>query len=62
MKLSEKRGKSVIDYLVSKGVNASRVNAQAFGETQLVNKCADGVRCTKDEHAANRRTETIVIE
>ncbi|NEW83686.1 MAG: OmpA family protein [Mariniphaga sp.] len=62
MKLSEKRGKSVIDYLVSKGISASRVNAQAFGETQPVNKCVDGVPCTKAEYAANRRTETIVIE
>jgi outer membrane protein OmpA-like peptidoglycan-associated protein len=62
MKLSEKRGKSVIDYLVSKGVSASRVNAQAFGESQPVNKCKDGVPCTKAEYALNRRTETIVIE
>ena len=62
MKLSEKRGKSVIDYLVSKGISTSRINAQAFGETQLVNKCKDGVPCTKAEHALNRRTETIIIE
>ena len=62
MKLSERRGKSVIDYLVSKGVNISRINAQAFGETQLVNKCKDGVPCTEAEHALNRRTETVVIE
>jgi len=62
MKLSEKRGKSVIDYLVSKGVSTSRINAQAFGETQPVNKCVDGVPCTKAEYALNRRTETIVIE
>ncbi len=62
MKLSEKRGKSVIDYLVSKGISSSRINAQAFGETQPVNKCVDGVPCTKAEYAANRRTETIVIE
>ncbi len=62
MKLSEKRGKSVLDYLSAKGISASRVNAQAFGETQLVNKCADGVKCTEADHAVNRRTETLVIE
>ncbi len=62
MKLSEKRGKSVIDFLVSKGISASRVNAAAFGESRLVNKCADGVTCSGTEHAFNRRTETIVIE
>ena len=62
MKLSEKRGKSVIDYLTSKGINLSRIQAQAFGETQPVNKCVDGVACTNAEHAQNRRTETIIIE
>ena len=62
MKLSERRGKSVIDYLVSKGINSNRINAQAFGETQLVNKCKDGVPCTEAEHALNRRTETVIIE
>jgi outer membrane protein OmpA-like peptidoglycan-associated protein len=62
MKLSEKRGKSVIDYLAGKGVNPTRINAQAFGETQLVNKCAENVPCTSAEHALNRRTESIVIE
>ncbi len=62
MKLSEKRGKSVLDYLTAKGISASRINAQAFGETQLVNKCKDGVKCTEAEHQLNRRTETLVIE
>jgi outer membrane protein OmpA-like peptidoglycan-associated protein len=62
MKLSEKRGKSVLDYLTAKGISSSRINAQAFGETQLVNKCKDGVRCKEAEHALNRRTETLVIE
>jgi outer membrane protein OmpA-like peptidoglycan-associated protein len=62
MKLSEKRGKSVLDYMSAKGISASRVNAQAFGETQLVNKCKDGVKCTEAEHALNRRTETLVLE
>lgn len=62
MKLSEKRGKAVIDYLVSKGVSASRINAQAFGETQPVNKCVDGVPCTKAEHALNRRTVSTITE
>ncbi len=62
MKLSEKRGKSVLDYLNAKGISTSRISAQAFGETQLTNKCKDGVRCSEAEHQANRRTETLVIE
>jgi outer membrane protein OmpA-like peptidoglycan-associated protein/opacity protein-like surface antigen len=62
MKLSEKRGKSVLDYLTAKGISASRINAQAFGESQPVNKCVDGVKCTEAEYQLNRRTETLVIE
>ena len=62
MKLSEKRSKSVIDYLVSKGISTSRIYAQAFGEIQPVNKCVDGVKCTEAEYALNRRTAIIVIE
>lgn len=57
MTLSEKRGKSVRDYLVSKGISGSRIHTTSFGETQLLNKCADGVPCTKAEHAVNRRSE-----
>jgi outer membrane protein OmpA-like peptidoglycan-associated protein len=62
MKLSEKRGKSVIDYLVGKGVSVSRIHAQAFGESNPVNKCVDGVPCTKAEYALNRRTISTVTE
>jgi outer membrane protein OmpA-like peptidoglycan-associated protein len=62
MKLSEKRGKAVIDYMISKGVSASRIHAQAFGETQPVNKCVDGVPCTKAEYALNRRTVSTITE
>lgn len=62
MKLSEKRGKSVIDYMMSKGVSASRIHAQAFGESNPVNKCVDGVPCTKAEYALNRRTISTVTE
>ena len=61
MVLSEKRGKAVSDYLITKGISASRIKSLAFGETQLTNKCADGVPCTKAEHAANRRSEATIV-
>jgi len=61
MTLSEKRGKSVKDYLIGKGISASRIKVTAMGETQLTNKCADGVPCTKAEHAANRRAEAKIV-
>ena len=61
LKLSEKRGKSVADYLIKKGINSSRIKSFALGETQLVNKCKDGVKCTPAEHAANRRSECTLV-
>jgi outer membrane protein OmpA-like peptidoglycan-associated protein len=60
--LSEKRGKTVVDYLVKKGIDFSRVNVLALGKSQPVNKCAQGTNCSKAEYAQNRRTETIITE
>lgn len=60
MILSEKRAQSTKDWLVKKGINGNRLTAKGFGETQLVNKCADGVKCTEQEHQQNRRSEFII--
>ncbi|MEI6139453.1 MAG: OmpA family protein [Mariniphaga sp.] len=62
MKLSGKRGQSVIDYLVSIGINASRLHNRPVGESQPANKCVDGVKCTEEEHSLNRRTEILIVE
>lgn len=61
MRLSKKRNQSCIDYLVSKGVNKNRVIGKWFGESMLLNKCADDIECTEEEHMINRRTEVIVV-
>jgi len=61
MELSERRAQSVTNYLISRGINSSRLVARGFGETRLVNRCANGVACTEKEHQANRRTEFRVI-
>lgn len=60
--LSEKRAKSAVDYLISKGIEAARLKAKGYGETKLLNKCADGVTCTDEEHQMNRRTEIKVLK
>lgn len=60
--LSEKRAKSAVDYLISKGIEASRLKAKGYGETKLLNKCDDGVTCTDEEHQMNRRTEIKVLK
>ncbi len=59
--LSERRAKSVADYLIANGVNASLLVANGYGENKLKNRCADGVSCTEREHASNRRTEFRLI-
>jgi len=60
MVLSEKRAQSTKNWLVQKGIDGNRLNAKGFGETQLVNKCADGVKCTEQQHQQNRRSEFII--
>jgi outer membrane protein OmpA-like peptidoglycan-associated protein/tetratricopeptide (TPR) repeat protein len=60
MILSEKRAQSTKDWLIKKGIESTRLTAKGYGETMLVNKCADGVKCTEKQHQQNRRSEFIV--
>jgi outer membrane protein OmpA-like peptidoglycan-associated protein len=63
MDLSNRRAKSTYDYIISKGINSERITKyEGFGESQLVNKCSNGVKCTEAEHQLNRRTEFIIIK
>jgi outer membrane protein OmpA-like peptidoglycan-associated protein len=59
--LSEKRAKSAVDYLISQGVAKERMVSKGYGETVLLNQCDDGVKCTDEQHAVNRRTEFKVL-
>ncbi|BAV08691.1 Outer membrane protein OmpA [Filimonas lacunae] len=60
--LSQNRAKSAVQYLISKGVAASRLIAAGYGETRLTNRCANGVKCTSKEHQMNRRTEVKILK
>lgn len=59
--LSQRRAESVVNYLVAKGISKARLVANGYGETQLRNRCADGVECSEQEHQENRRTDFRVI-
>jgi len=58
--LSDKRAKSTLNWFIKNGIAPERLTARGFGETQLLNKCSDGVKCTEEEHQVNRRSEFII--
>lgn len=63
LKLSDNRAKSTRDYIISQGIDASRIeSAIGYGESRLINKCKNGVKCTEEEHLLNRRSDFIIIQ
>ena len=62
MKLSDSRAKSTRDYITSRGIDANRIqSAIGYGESQLLNKCANRVKCIEKEHQLNRRSYFYII-
>lgn len=59
LNLSEARAQSMIAYVISKGVEASRVTGKGFGETNLRYDCTKEKGCTEYEHKQNKRNEFI---
>lgn len=57
-RLSQRRAESAVRYLVSRGIDADRLTARGYGETELIvaNAKSDA------EHQINRRTEFKVVE
>lgn len=60
-KLSERRAQSTVAWFVRKGISPERISGKGYGETQLINQCADGVKCSEEEHQLNRRSEFIIL-
>lgn len=61
MRLSQLRAQSAVTYIISRGIDKSRLVAKGYGESRLINHCGNGVQCSDDEHQANRRTEVEVL-
>ncbi|WP_333808997.1 OmpA family protein, partial [Flavobacterium sp.] len=59
MNLSDRRAKSTVQYLISKGISKDRISGQGFGESELKIACA---KCTEEEHAQNRRSEFLIVK
>ena len=60
MTLSQKRAKSAVDYLISKGIGAARLKSKGYGESKPSETCACE-KCSDDQHQRNRRTEFKVL-
>ena len=65
LKLSKERAQAALNYILiaAKGsISPERISAKGYGESQLLNKCADGILCSEEEHARNRRVELKTSE
>jgi len=63
MKLSDRRAKATQEYLLSRDISPERIeSAIGYGETQLLNKCSNGVKCTEEEHQLNRRSYFYIVK
>ena len=60
LRLSQNRATSTRDWLIQRGIAPSRLSSVGYGESQLINRCADGVPCTEAEHQLNRRSMFII--
>ena len=61
LELSQKRAEAVVEYLVQRGIEKSRMIPKGYGETRLKNRCSNGVPCPESLHQQNRRTEFKVL-
>lgn len=60
--LSRLRAESTRDYLIKHGIKADRLEHEGLGESELVNECTDGVRCSEAQHQQNRRSQFIILK
>lgn len=60
LKLSDQRARSTMQYIVSKGINAARLEARGYGESQPKVDCGAG--CTPEQDAINRRSEFLITK
>ncbi len=60
LNLSERRAKATMQWLIRKGIEQNRLTAKGYGESMLLNGCTNGVKCSDEEHALNRRSMFII--
>ncbi|MGB3606059.1 MAG: OmpA family protein [Psychroserpens sp.] len=58
-KLSDRRAKTTVQYVISKGIDSTRISGMGKGENEPKVNC--GANCTEEEHQLNRRSEFIIV-
>jgi outer membrane protein OmpA-like peptidoglycan-associated protein len=59
LSLSDRRAQATVQYVISKGIAASRITGKGFGETEPKVACD---KCSEEEHAQNRRSEFLIVK
>lgn len=59
-KLSERRALTTVQYVISKGVDENRISGVGKGENDPKIDC--GSKCSKEDRAANRRSEFHIVK
>jgi outer membrane protein OmpA-like peptidoglycan-associated protein/tetratricopeptide (TPR) repeat protein len=59
LELSDRRAKTTVQYVISKGIEASRISGEGKGESEQLVTC--GSKCTQEDHQLNRRSEFNIV-
>ena len=60
MNLSDRRARSAVQYVISKGIAKKRISGKGFGESEPKVNC--GANCSEEQHAQNRRNEFLIVK
>lgn len=60
MNLSDRRARSTVQYILSKGIAKARISGKGYGESEPKVDCGTG--CTEEQHAQNRRSEFLIVK
>lgn len=57
--LSDRRAKSTVQYVISKGISPSQISGKGYGESEPKVQCDP---CTEEEYSQNRRSEFLIVK
>lgn len=60
LNLSDRRAKSTVQYVISKGISKDRISGKGMGEIEPKVDCKED--CTDEQHQQNRRSEFLIVK